>query len=168
MNSKLRTANSTSHIFRSEAVSRLILHQVHTPIATTLLTSSGYIYIEQRVSIISLAAGDLERSIAFYESLGWTRSFEAAEGIAFFQTGGLAFSLYPRNLMARDIGIAAEGSGFSGVALAHNTRSREDVDAVLKEAEQAGGSIVRAAAEQFWGGYAGCFADLDGHLWEIS
>ena len=124
--------------------------------------------MEQRVSIISLAVADLDRSIAFYEKLGWNRSFAAAEGIAFFQIGDLAFSLYPRDNMARDIGIPAEGSGFSGVALAHNTRTREGVDAILQEAEQARGSIVRAAADQFWGGYAGCFSDLDGHLWEVA
>jgi len=124
--------------------------------------------MEQPVSIISLAVVDLDRSIAFYEKLGWTRSFAAAEGIAFFQIGGLAFSLYPHDNMARDIGIPVEGSGFSGVALAHNTRAREGVDAALGEAEQAGGDIVRAATDQFWDGYAGCFSDLDGHLWEAA
>lgn len=124
--------------------------------------------MEQRVSLISFAVADLDKSVAFYEQLGWTRSFEAAEGIAFFQIGGLAFSLYPRDSMARDIGVPAEGSGFAGFALAHNTRSQDEVDSVLKEVEQAGGRIVRAAAEQFWGGYAGCFADLDGHLWEVA
>ena len=124
--------------------------------------------MEQRVSLISFAVDDLDRSVAFYEKLAWRKSFAAAEGIAFFQIGGLAFSLYPRADMARDIGIPAEGSGFEGFALAHNTRTREDVDAVLKEAEQAGGRIVREAADQFWGGYAGCFADPDGHLWEVA
>ncbi len=124
--------------------------------------------MEQRVSLISLAVADLGRSVAFYEKLGWTRSFRAAEGIAFFQIGGLAFSLYPRGDMARDIGVPAEGSGFAGFALAHNTRSRDEVDTVLREAEAAGGRIVRAAAEQFWGGHSGCFADPDGHLWEVA
>lgn len=124
--------------------------------------------MEQRVSLVSFAVADLDRSIAFYEKLGWTRSFKAAEGIAFFQIGGLAFSLYPRDKMARDIGIPEDGSGFEGFALAHNTRTRDEVDAVLKEAERAGGRIVREASDQFWGGYAGCFADLDGHLWEVA
>lgn len=124
--------------------------------------------MEQRVSLISLAVADLDRSVMFYEKLGWTRSFEAAEGIAFFQIGGLAFSLYPRDDMARDIGIPADGSGFAGFALAHNTRSQNEVNAVLQEAEAAGGRIVRTAADQFWGGYAGCFADPDGHLWEVA
>ena len=124
--------------------------------------------MEQRVSLISLAVADLERSVVFYEKLGWTRSFEAAEGIAFFQIGGLAFSLYPRDDMARDIGIPADGSGFAGFSLAYNTRSQNEVNAVLQEAEAAGGRIVRAAADQFWGGYAGCFADPDGHLWEVA
>ncbi|MBH60909.1 MAG: glyoxalase [Alphaproteobacteria bacterium] len=124
--------------------------------------------MEQRVSIISLAAGDLERSTTFYESLGWHRSFAAAEGIAFFQIGGLAFSLYPRDSMARDIGVPADGSGFAGFALAHNTREKGSVDAVLQETQQAGGQIVRGAADQFWGGYAECLADPDGHLWEVA
>ena len=124
--------------------------------------------MEQRVSIISLGVADLDQSIAFYQKLGWTRSFEAAEGIAFFQIGGLAFSLYPRDHMARDIGVPVEGSGFAGFALAHNTRAQEEVDTVLLEAEQAGGRIVRTAADQFWGGYSGCFADPDGHLWEVA
>ena len=124
--------------------------------------------MEQRISLITLGVADLARSCAFYEGLGWTRSFEAAEGIPFFQVGGLAFSLYPRDHMARDIDVSAEGSGFSGFVLSHNTRAQEEVDAVLEEAEQAGASIVRGAADQFWGGYAGCFADPDGHLWEVA
>lgn len=34
-------------------------------------------------------------------------------------------------------------------------------------AEAAGAEVIREAHETFWGGYAGYFADLDGHLWEI-
>ncbi len=124
--------------------------------------------MEQRVSLISLAVADLGRSVAFYEKLGWTRAFEAAEGIAFFQIGGLALSLYPRGDMARDIGVPPDGSGFAGFALAHNTRSRDEVDAVLEEAEAAGARVVRVAGDRFWGGYSGCFADPDGHFWEVA
>ena len=124
--------------------------------------------MEQRVSLITLGVADLARSIAFYEKLGWTRSMRNAEGVAFFQCGGMAVALWPRSELAADAGIPAEGSGFSGIALAQNVRTREAVDAVLAEAVAAGGTPVRAAAEAFWGGYQGYFADPDGHLWEVA
>ncbi len=124
--------------------------------------------MEQRVSLITLGVADLARSIAFYEALGWTRSMRNAEGVAFFQCGGMAVALWPRTELAGDAGIPPEGSGFSGIALAQNVRAREEVDEVLAEAVTAGGSLIRAAAEAFWGGYQGYFADPDGHLWEVA
>ena len=124
--------------------------------------------MEQRVSLITLGVEDLARSRAFYERLGWRRSFKKAEGVAFFQTGGMAVSLYPRRDLAADAGVSAEGSGFRAVALAHNTRSREEVDDVLREAERAGGRIVKPGKDAFWGGYSGCFSDPDGFLWEVA
>ena len=36
------------------------------------------------------------------------------------------------------------------------------------EAEDAGATVTRAPAETFYGGYAGCFRDPDGHVWEIA
>ena len=91
-----------------------------------------------------------------------------AEGVAFFHLGGVVLSLWGLDDLAKDAGLSAEGSGFRGVALAHNTRSREEVDAVLAEAVAAGGQLIRPAKEAFWGGYLGYFADPDGHLWEVA
>jgi hypothetical protein len=91
-----------------------------------------------------------------------------AGGVAFFQAGGMVVSLFPRVDLAKDSGVPAEGHGFGGIVLAHNTRERHEVDLVLAEAEEAGGRIVTPAREAFWGGYSGCFADLDGHLWEVA
>jgi uncharacterized protein len=124
--------------------------------------------MEQRISLITLGVADLERSRAFYESLGWQRSVRAADGIAFFQTGGLAFALYPRAELAKDAGVSAEGHGFRGFTLAFNARSRAEVDAVLAEAQAAGASILKPAQEAFWGGYSGYFTDPDGFLWEVA
>jgi uncharacterized protein len=36
-----------------------------------------------------------------------------------------------------------------------------------RDADRAGALIVKPAQATFWGGYAGCFQDPDGHLWEI-
>ena len=123
--------------------------------------------MEQRISLVTLGVADLPRAKAFYEALGW-RSQEVEETV-FFQAGGLAVVLWGRAALAADSGVADSGAdGFGGVALAHNVRSRGEVDAVLAEAAAAGAMITRPAAETSYGGYAGCFTDPDGHVWEVA
>ena len=124
--------------------------------------------MEQRISLITLGVHDLQRSLAFFERLGWRRSVKAAEGVAFFQCGGIVVSLFPLTDLAKDTGVTTERSGFGGFAIAYNTRSREDVDATLAEAAAAGAEIVKPAQNAFWGGYSGYFRDLDGHVWEVA
>jgi catechol 2,3-dioxygenase-like lactoylglutathione lyase family enzyme len=124
--------------------------------------------MEQRVSLITLGVADLQRSREFYERLGWRRSMANAEGVVFFQTGGMALALYPRHELAKDANVSAHGDGFSGISLAYNARTRAEVDAVLHEAEAAGAKLVKPAQEAFWGGYSGYFSDPDGFLWEVA
>ncbi len=127
--------------------------------------------MEQRISLVTLGVEDLDRAREFYERLGWRRSIEDAPGIVFFQAGGIVFSLYPREDLARDANIAPEaggGTGVGSVALAHNTRTREEVGTVMAEAEAAGATILKPAEDAFWGGYSGYFADPDGHPWEVA
>ena len=124
--------------------------------------------MEQRVSLITLGVADLARSREFYERLGWRRSMANAEGIVFFQTGGMALGLYPRHELAKDANISARGDGFRGISLAYNARTRAEVDSVLNEAEAAGAKLVKPAQEAFWGGYSGYFSDPDGFLWEVA
>lgn len=80
----------------------------------------------------------------------------------------MIFSLFGRTDLATDAGVSAEGTGFRGIALAYNSRSREEVDRVLAEMVAAGAALVKPAAEASWGGYSGYAADPDGHLWEIA
>lgn len=89
-------------------------------------------------------------------------------GVSFFQCGSVAIGLFPIADLARDAGISSDRSGFGGFAIAHNARSKEEVDAVLEEVVSAGAVIVKAAEEAAWGGYSGYFRDLDGHLWEVA
>jgi hypothetical protein len=124
--------------------------------------------MEQRVSIITLGVADLKRSREFYERLGWRRSMAKAEDIVFFQAGGMALALFPRDELAKDANIASDGQGFSGISLAYNTRSRAEVDAVLEDAVAAGARLVKPADEAFWGGYSGYFSDPDAFLWEVA
>jgi uncharacterized protein len=129
--------------------------------------------MEQRLSLITLGVEDLARGRAFYERLGWTASKtgEDATGdaaVCFFQLGGIVLALWGRRALAADAQLADDGSGFRAVALAYNTRSREEVASVLDEAQRAGGRILKAAQDTFYGGHAGYFADPEGHVWEIA
>jgi catechol 2,3-dioxygenase-like lactoylglutathione lyase family enzyme len=123
--------------------------------------------MEQRISIVTLGVADVDRAQAFYERLGW-RGQQVQETV-FFQAGGMALVLWGRDKLADDSGIArGSDGGFEGIALAHNVRSREEVDAIVGAAEQAGATVTRPPSETFYGGYAGVFTDLDGHAWEIA
>jgi uncharacterized protein len=123
--------------------------------------------MEQRISLVTLGVTDLARARAFYERLGW-RGQEIQQTV-FFQAGPLAVVLWGRAALAADSGIDDRGTdGFGGMALAHNVRSRAEVDEVLADAVAAGATVTRPAAETFYGGYAGCFTDPDGHVWEIA
>lgn len=107
---------------------------------------------------MTLGVRDLARARAFYEALGWGGAQQPDDEVAFFQAGGMIFGLW----------TALGGHGAPGIELAHNVRSPKDVDAVLNEAEHAGGSIVRRSARMDWGGYSGAFADPDGYVWEVA
>ena len=74
----------------------------------------------------------------------------------------------PRDALAADATVNAEGSGFSGINLAHNVASESEVDALLEEAVAAGATLVKQGTRADWGGYHGYFSDLDGHLWEVA
>ena len=122
--------------------------------------------MEQRISLITIAVEDLARARAFYEHLGWRG--QEVEQTVFFQAGGMAVVLWGREQLADDAGVPVNPPvPFGGIALAHNVRTPEDVDAVLAAAREAGGTITRPAQTTFYGGYAGYFADPDGHLWEV-
>jgi catechol 2,3-dioxygenase-like lactoylglutathione lyase family enzyme len=124
--------------------------------------------MEQRLSLVTLGVVDLERARRFYENgLGWRRGNSHPE-VAFYQIGGAVLALWGREALAQDAGLPDAGSGFGGIALAYNARTREEVDAVLAEAEAAGATILKAAEDAFWGGYSGYFADPDGHVWEVA
>src|SRR5262245_268953 len=106
--------------------------------------------MEQRLSLITLGVADVRASRAFYERLGWKASSVGGDDVAFFQLGGVVLSVYGRGHLARGAGLPPEGSGFGSVALAHNVRSKGEVDDLLAEAEKAGGRVIARAEDKFW------------------
>jgi uncharacterized protein len=123
--------------------------------------------VKQRVNLITLGTGDLERARRFYEELGWTTGAEPGDDVVFFQAGETVVALWDRARLAED-SCVEDGGGWGGVTLALNFGSPAEVDAVIDEARAAGARIGREPAETFWGGYSGIFVDPDGHPWEIA
>src|SRR3954454_20121790 len=116
--------------------------------------------MEQRVSLITLGVTDLARSRAFYEALGWATNAAPDDDVVFFQAGGMVVALWDRARLAED-SCVTDGGGWGGITPAYNTRSPEEVDAVVEEARAAGATIGREPAETFWGGYSAVFIDPD-------
>jgi hypothetical protein len=124
--------------------------------------------MDQRVSLITLGVSDLARSKKFYEDgLGWKPSSAGNEHVTFYDLGGMALGLFGRTSLAEDAKVAM-GVGFAAITLAHNLRSREEVDALFQQALRAGARELKKPEAVFWGGYSGYFADPDGHIWEIA
>lgn len=121
-----------------------------------------------QISAVTLAAWDLERSKRFYERLGCEVD-EDHPGFVSFKMGDAStyLSLYGREALADDAGVPSEGGGFTGVVLSYIVKG-DQVDEVLRQAEQAGGTIVKKGQKAQWGGYFGYFSDPDGYLWKVT
>ena len=129
--------------------------------------------MDPRISIVTLGVSDLDRSTRFYrDGLGFPVHEAGGPEITFFALANVMFALYPRDALTDDVDRSDQGDASRPdvhiFTIAHNVATRAEVDAVLQEAEAAGARIVKPAAEAFWGGYSGYFADPDGFLWEVA
>jgi catechol 2,3-dioxygenase-like lactoylglutathione lyase family enzyme len=130
--------------------------------------------MKPRISVLTLAVADLERSLAFYRGglelptegiIG--REFEHG-AVAFFElSGGLKLAIWGHDDLVHDSGLAKAPVSSTAISIGHNVASREEVDRVLEQARKAGAEVVKPAKETFFGGYGGYFRDPDGHLWEV-
>jgi predicted lactoylglutathione lyase len=123
-----------------------------------------------KVTMISLGVNDLKKSTEFYRTVLNTAPNTSSDAITFVELPGTWITLYPFKKLAEDISqkVPKIRSGFSGITLAHNARSKEDVIAIMKRAKSAGARIVKEPQDTFWGGFSGYFADLDGYYWEVA
>lgn len=124
--------------------------------------------MKPRISMITLGDSDLPRALRFYEQgLGLPRR-ESPPEVAFFTLDGSWLGLYGREALAEDAGVGPPSGLVQGFSLAHNVASEAEVDAVMAQAAAAGARVTQPARKTSWGGYAGYFADPDGHLWEVA
>lgn len=126
-----------------------------------------------RMNIICLGVRDMGKAIRFYrDGLGFqTEEKDDHPPVIFFSTSGTKLELYPLDLLAKDISESAPpalGTGFGGITLAYNTKSKEEVIKVTELARKAGATVVKEPQEVFWGGFHAYFADPDGYYWEVA
>jgi catechol 2,3-dioxygenase-like lactoylglutathione lyase family enzyme len=131
--------------------------------------------MKPRIKVLTLGVSDLERSLAFYcDGMGLPtdgivgQEFEDGAVVFFRMNDDLMLALYPTVSLAKDAKVEATQTKLGAVSIGHIVGSKEEVDAVMKQAEQAGAVVTDPAHDRFWGGYSGYFHDPDGHLWEIA
>ncbi|MCG6146923.1 VOC family protein [Leptospira levettii] len=123
-----------------------------------------------RINLITLGVSDLNRAVHFYETgLGWKKSKESNENVAFFQIGALVLGLFGEKDLAKDIGIPFQNrQEYSGLTLAQNVETEAEVDRIINEVRKLGATILKEPQKVFWGGYSAYFKDLDGHIFEVA
>jgi catechol 2,3-dioxygenase-like lactoylglutathione lyase family enzyme len=131
--------------------------------------------MKPRIKVLTLAVSDLERSLAFYrDGMGLPTKgiigteFEDGAAVFFDMNDDLILALYPKRSLAKDAKVPVTPASPAELSIGHIVKSKQEVDAVMKQAEKAGARITDPAHDRFWGGYSGYFEDPDGHLWEIA
>jgi catechol 2,3-dioxygenase-like lactoylglutathione lyase family enzyme len=131
--------------------------------------------MKPRIKVITLGVDDLDRSLAFYrDGLGLPTDgiigteFEDGAVVFFNMNDDLILALYPRPALAKDAKIPLKPPSPSELSIGHIVGSKQEVDGIMRQAEEAGAHIADPARDRFWGGYSGYFQDPDGHLWEIA
>ena len=123
-----------------------------------------------RITMISLGVNDLPKATEFYKQVLNTPPNTSSDAISFIELPGAWLTLYPLDKLAEDISpdVPTTRNAFSGITLAHNAQSKDEVVAIMNRAEMAGAQIVKEPQDTFWGGFSGYFADLDGYYWEVA
>ncbi|WP_179995210.1 VOC family protein [Acinetobacter sp. YH16053] len=131
--------------------------------------------MQAHISVITLAVEDLQRALDFYrDGLGLVtegiigQEFEPGAVVFFELQAGLKLALWSKQSLQQDTGLTGTASSAAQITLGHNVHSPLEVDQVLKQAKNAGAKILKPAQSTFYGGYAGYFQDLDGHIWEVA
>ena len=123
-----------------------------------------------QISGVLFGVSDMDRAKRFYsEGLGCPIDQDHPAFVSFkLGDSSSVLGLYKWDALAADTGVSPDaGSGFRGVVLSYIVDTNVQVDEVLAHAEHAGGTIVKQAVQEGYGGYSGNFSDPDGYLWKV-
>lgn len=124
------------------------------------------------ISMVTLGVDNIERSLKFYQALGWLNSGHSQDCVKFLQGNNIVLGLYGREALAKDANakdmLTGDQQNFSGVVMALNLAAEADVDAFYNRAIDAGAGAQKPPVKAFWGGYSSYFRDPDGHYWEVA
>jgi uncharacterized protein len=136
--------------------------------------------MKPKINVVTLSVNNLEKSIAFYrDGLGFPTkgiigtefkgsATDPAGAVGFFELqSDLILALYPRSDLAKDSKVPLTPTSSLEFSLGYLAESRDEVDALLRKAQEAGATLTDPARDRPWGIYSGYFKDFDGHLWEI-
>jgi uncharacterized protein len=130
--------------------------------------------MNQRLNILTLGVNDLNKSMKFYQALGWKTKgvigteFENGAVVIFDLKNGMMISLYERKNLAWDCRLKLQPESATEFSLGYLVNTDNEVEDIMAQAEKAGAEVIKPAQDTFWGGYGGYFKDIDGHLWEIA
>ena len=128
---------------------------------------------EHSVSMFTLGVKDVERSVRFYEALGWEYSPDSDPKMCtFIITDNIAMGLVEYDFLAKDALLPTMPQRpYNGFTMAINGASAEEVDEIFQLAMDAGGHCQQKPQWKDWGGYegySGYFLDPDGYVWEVA
>ena len=126
--------------------------------------------IAPRLNVVTVGAHDVAALSAFYERLGW-KTNSTADDFAAFPLGGAVLCLFDARSLAAEAGSQeppAPATGFKGFTLAINVERREQIDAALAAARDAGATVLAEPVDREWGGASAYFADPESNTWEIA
>lgn len=122
--------------------------------------------MKPNISIITLGVKDLQKATNFYKKIGFPT--ETTGNITFIKMPNVWLSLYGLEELAKEANVTNDKATFSGITLAHNVASKEQVDAVFATLNNLHVTITAQPTKREWGGYSGYFQDEDGYLWEVA
>ena len=125
--------------------------------------------MDQRISFVTLAVADLDRTRAFYvDGLGWKPELFVPGEVLMIRAGDkLILSLWSEAGFEAEVGPIRRGEGIVPITLSHNVETEAEVDEILAVAASLGAEPSEGTHRE-WGGYTGYFADPDGFRWEIA
>jgi predicted lactoylglutathione lyase len=129
------------------------------------------VMIPARLTAVTLGARDVPSLRAFYEAMGWNSRPGSDDEFTAFELGGVILALYPLELLQAEAApdlATANNRAWSGITLALNVETRDQVDEVYATAVAAGARPVTPVQDRDWGGRSGYVSDPEENRWEIA